>query len=72
MNVSDVTRWARLGARERLTHLADEAAGIYRAFPELRSHTIGFGRRADTAAAHAGRRRMFPASGRKRISDADA
>lgn len=70
----DIRRWALLGARERLAELAAEALDIYKAFPELRSHAIGFGKRTggSTAAVNAApppRRTLSPDT-RKRISDA--
>ena len=34
--VDDVRRWAVMGAEARLLQISEEAAAIYRAFPELR------------------------------------
>jgi len=69
---SDIRRWARLGAEQRLNQLAQEMAAIRAAFPGL-----GRGRRASTgesststAAAPRKRRRRLSAEARKRISDA--
>jgi hypothetical protein len=72
---SDMTRWAELGAEARLLQLAEEAAGIFRTFPRLRSK--GF--MANTTDGHADpamplrkgtRKRTMSAAARKRISDA--
>jgi len=78
MKQGDIRRWALLGARERLTQLSAEASEIYKAFPELRSHAIGFGKRAGRPVAAASSvenggaspRRVLSADARKRISDA--
>ena len=77
----DIRRWALLGAQERLTQLSAEASEIYKAFPELRSHAIGFGKRTgrsraklaaggETPSASQRPRRTLSAEARKRISDA--
>ena len=70
----DIRRWALLGARERLAELAAEASDIYKAFPELRSHAIGFGKRTggSTAPVNAAPapRRTLSTNAQKRISDA--
>jgi hypothetical protein len=34
---TDLREWARIGAERRLVEIAEEAAAIHRAFPELRS-----------------------------------
>jgi hypothetical protein len=75
-------RYAVIGAEQRLLEIAEEAARIFRAFPELRERGRGFnalGRGAsgaegsDAASPARGRRRkrrtMSPEA-RKRISDA--
>jgi hypothetical protein len=67
---SDIRRWALLGAEQRLVQLADEAAAIHRAFPELRQRgAIG---RVPTPASRQVRRRRptMSAEGRRRISEA--
>jgi len=80
----DVRRWAVIGAEARLLQISEEAAAIYRAFPELRRGGAGLGRgrgrgrgRAQAAAADAGgetaqprKKRRLSAAARKRISDA--
>ena len=77
----DVRRWALLGAQERLAQLSAEASEIYKAFPELRSHAIGFGKRAGrqptqgaARPANSGvserPRRTLSAEARRRISEA--
>ena len=66
MKRMDLERWALIGARERLAQLATEAAAIYKAFPQLRTHAIGFGTRAGGTRT----RGTLSAEGRKRISDA--
>ena len=77
-------QWALIGAEQRLSQLAQEAAAIHAAFPELRrgttrlQRTSGRGRRgrlsADTSqgieAPRRRRRRKMSAAARKRISDA--
>ena len=65
MKQVDFKRWALLGAQERLSQLANEATAIYKAFPELRSHAIGFGKRAAKPAdAGALKRRVLSAEAR--------
>ena len=77
----NIRQWALIGAEQRLLQLAEEAAAIHRAFPELRARGAGGGRlagpasRRDATDAPGGRRRrrrkrtMSPEA-RKRISDA--
>ena len=71
--------YAVVGAEQRLLELAEEAAGIFAMFPELRAPGRGFmagGRQgrarpsAGTAAPRRRRRRKMSAEARKRISDA--
>jgi len=79
MNV-DMRAWALIGAEQRLVQLAEEAAAIHRAFPELRRRGRGPGRPAasDSAEPAAGagtgtrrrRRRKMSADARRRISEA--
>jgi hypothetical protein len=69
-----------MGAEARLLQISEEAAAIYRAFPELRRAGRGRGRgRAQAASAGtaggdegkpARRKRRLSAAARKRISDA--
>ena len=69
-----------MGAEARLLQISEEAAAIYRAFPELRrGGGAGRGRgrgRAPASAADAGetaqprKKRRLSAAARKRISDA--
>jgi hypothetical protein len=71
-------RYAVVGAEQRLLELAEEAAGIFAIFPELRAPGRGFmagvrGGRTRQPAAQAAprrRRRKMSAEARKRISDA--
>lgn len=76
---TDVRKWAVIGAEQRLLQISEEAAAIYRAFPELRRGGRGrgaAGRRsapaadADASAAPVRKRRRLSAAARKRISDA--
>jgi hypothetical protein len=77
---NNLRRYAVVGAEQRLLELAEEAAGIFAMFPELRAPGRGFmaggrgrggGRQpAGTAAAPRRRRRKMSAEARKRISDA--
>ena len=71
----DLRRWAVIGAEQRLLAIAEEAAMIFRVFPELRDR--GFMAKGGTAGSHASqedrpvrRRRKMSAEARKRISDA--
>jgi hypothetical protein len=76
----DMRAWALIGAEQRLVQLAEEAAAIHRAFPELRRRGRGRGRPAasDTSEPAAGagtgtrrrRRRKMSADARRRISEA--
>jgi len=73
-------RYALVGAEQRLLEIAEEAAKIFRVFPELRARGRGFTalRGGAPAAEQAGRpgrkrgrrRRTMSAEARKRISDA--
>jgi hypothetical protein len=73
-------RYALVGAEQRLLEIAEEAAKIFRVFPELRGRGRGFTalRGGAPAAAQTGgpgrkrrrRRRTMSAEARKRISDA--
>ena len=75
-------RYAVIGAEQRLLEIAEEAARIFRAFPELRERGRGFNalRRDGSAGSDASgaaptrtrrrRRRTMSAAARKRISDA--
>ena len=76
---NNLRRYAVVGAEQRLLELAEEAAGIFAMFPELRAPGRGFmaaGRRssgrqpAQTTASPRRRRRKMSAEARKRISDA--
>jgi hypothetical protein len=76
---NNLRRYAVVGAEQRLLELAEEAAGIFAMFPELRAPGRGFmaeaqGRRArqsaEMAAPRRRRRRKMSAEARKRISDA--
>lgn len=68
----EVRAWARIGAERRLVELADEAAAIHRAFPELRDrHEVSagaVGRRASVG-PEPGRkhRRRMSAAGRAKL-----
>ena len=76
--------WALKGAEQRLLEISEEAAAIYRAFPELRDGRVGSsgGRRpgrprkdAETDATptpptRRRRKRTMSAEARRRISDA--
>lgn len=74
----DMRRWAIKGAETRLAELAEEAAGIHRAFPELRLRGGGGRPPAtpnevpDGRTGQLGRRRRrkMSAEARKRISEA--
>ena len=78
---NNLRRYAVVGAEQRLLELAEEAAGIFAMFPELRAPGRGFmaggqGGRPGQAAGAPGaavprrRRRKMSAEARKRISDA--
>ena len=77
---SDIRRWALIGAEQRLLQLAEEAAAIHKAFPELRQPGTGgrppvSSRQADESEVASGRRgrkrkRTMSAAARKRISEA--
>ena len=76
--------WALKGAEQRLLEISEEAAAIYRAFPELRDRGVGTsgGRRlgprrkdaeasaTSTAPTRRRRKRTMSAEARKRISEA--
>jgi hypothetical protein len=77
----DLRQWAVIGAEHRLLQIAEEAAVIFQAFPELRDR--GFmadeGKRAggrargdktDAVPAPERKRRRLSAAARKRIGDA--
>ncbi len=75
---SDLRVWALIGAEKRLVEIADEAAMIHRAFPELRNRREVPGRTrrrrpnrtedANKAAAkHVRRRRRLSAAGRAKL-----
>jgi hypothetical protein len=74
----DVRRYAVVGAEQRLLEIAEEAARIFRVFPELRERGRGLdavrdGRsEADTAGQKPGRRRRrrMSAEARRKISQA--
>ncbi|HTI38779.1 MAG TPA: hypothetical protein VL484_14545 [Vicinamibacterales bacterium] len=83
MTQDDMRRWAAIGAEQRLVQLAEEAAAIYAAFPELRDRkqrsrlnaltgTASSSGRSEASAAMARprRRRRLSPEARKRISDA--
>jgi hypothetical protein len=79
---ADITRdlraWALKGAEQRLVEIAEEAAAIHRAFPELRQRAPGQPTGAGRAAASQPqperkprpRRRRLSAEGRERIAEA--
>jgi hypothetical protein len=71
---SDIRRWALIGAEQRLLQLAEEAAAIHRAFPELRQGARGRDRQrlgtGDADRPGSRRKRRMSAAGRKRISEA--
>ena len=72
---TDLRQYAVVGAEHRLLELAQEAATIFAAFPELRAPGLGFmasskGSAARAAAPRKRRRRAMSAEARKRISDA--
>jgi hypothetical protein len=72
---ADIRRWALIGAEHRLVQLAEEAAAIHRAFPELREGTrrTQGGRRGTKASGDnpgPRKRRKMSAAARKRISEA--
>ena len=78
MEKIDLRRYAVKGAEQRLLEIAEEAARIFAAFPELRARGRGFdavGRsgasEVPTASARPTRRkRKMSAAARKRISQA--
>lgn len=65
----DLRQWARIGAERRLIALAEEAAAIHRAFPELRDrHEATDGARRGTGAEPRRRkRRRMSAEGRAKL-----
>lgn len=67
----DIRDWARIGAERRLVEIAEEAAAIHRAFPELRDRHETSGTRATTNTAAPPkarrRRRRMSAAGRERL-----
>lgn len=66
----DVRDWARLGAERRLVELAEEAAAIHRAFPELRDrHEVPTRSRgaAPASSRPVRRRRRMSAAGRAKL-----
>jgi hypothetical protein len=72
----DIRRWAIMGAEARLAQLAEEAATIHQAFPELRQRGTRRGQPAASADSEPrarpgrGRRRKMSPEARKRISEA--
>jgi hypothetical protein len=78
LNVNELREYAVIGAEARLLKIAEEAAGIYRAFPELRgrqSSIRGAGGSAPATGGEArtgrrrGRRTAMTAAERKAVSD---
>jgi hypothetical protein len=73
---SDIRRWALMGAEQRLLQLAQEAAAIHAAFPELRQASKGGQARGGgrgtvpATTVKPRRRRRMSAEARKRISEA--
>jgi hypothetical protein len=71
---ADIRRWALIGAEQRLVQLAEEAAAIYREFPELRqgrkTAEVPFPRAPREVPFPKRKRRKLSAAGRKAISDA--
>lgn len=73
---NELRQWAVIGAEQRLLAIAEEAAMIFRVFPELRAR--GFmapGTEPDASASEsarrpARRRRKLSADARRRISEA--
>lgn len=66
----DVRDWARIGAERRLIEIAEEAAAIHRAFPELRDRHEVPGRTRATAPRSnrpVRRRRRMSAAGRAKL-----
>ena len=68
----ELRAWARMGAEKRLVELAEEAAAIHRAFPELRNrHEVArppMTPRRNAAPKPAGRkRRRMSAAGRAKL-----
>lgn len=65
----DVRDWARMGAERRLVEIAEEAAAIHRAFPELRDrHEARGSRNAATPSPRPiRRRRRISAAGRAKL-----
>ena len=75
LKYNELRKYALAGAEWRLLLIAQEAAAIYRAFPELRDRGGQSGMAArsggdETSAPGKRRRRRMSAAGRKRISDA--
>lgn len=67
----DLRNWARMGAERRLVDIAQEAAAIHAAFPELRDRheaakTLGR-RNAASNGAKPKRRRRLSAAGRAKL-----
>ena len=62
--MADLTQWAKLGAAARLKEIQEEAAAIYKAFPDLRGGDGGgvTGRRRR-------KRARFSAEGKAAISE---
>ena len=78
LNVNELRKYAVIGAEARLLKIAEEAAGIYRAFPELRERQgsiRGAGGSAPAASGEArtvrrrGRRTAMSAAEKKAVSD---
>jgi hypothetical protein len=72
---SSIRQWALIGAEQRLVQLAEEAAAIHRAFPELRQRGGGGGHLPGPFAkpGHGSarrRKRTMSADARRRISEA--
>jgi len=66
----DLRDWARVGAERRLVEIAEEAAAIHRAFPELRDRhevTTGSPRVGQAVKPPVRRRRRMSAAGRAKL-----
>lgn len=61
---------ALIGAEQRLRQLAEEAAALRRAFPELKTSSLDAGKEVQPQARQGRKRRRLSAEARKRISDA--
>jgi hypothetical protein len=65
LNVNELREYAVIGAEARLLKIAEEAAGIYRAFPELRERQASIRGGGATAPASGGEARTGKRRGRR-------